>query len=151
MWRRLVVPVVVSLAVTGALASADDSPPERRPAAHAARAIELTQSDDCVRRSVRLNLNPPAGVMFASLSVRVRDDERLQLADLGGPGSIKLLLPSGKSRVSVSAATSAGDFLRTSRMYRRCTAADLRPDPQKTPEPGSPSPTPGPVTGGGED
>src|SRR3954453_10683751 len=112
MWRRLPLPVIALIAVTATLASANDPSPERHPVrAHASRALELTASDHCVRRSVRLNLHPPEGVTLASLSVRVRADEMLQLADLAGPGSIKLLLPSGKSRVSVSAATSAGDFL----------------------------------------
>ncbi|MEA2292516.1 MAG: hypothetical protein QOE86_155 [Solirubrobacteraceae bacterium] len=141
MLRRVGVPVVVSLAVTAGLALADA--PRSGPAAHAA-AVRLPVVDGCVQRSVRMTLAPPAGTVFASLSVRLGDDEVLQLASLAGPGSLKVALPYGRTRIRVSATTADGRFVRTSRTYRRC----VKPTPPKaTP---TPTATATPLTGGGD-
>jgi hypothetical protein len=148
MWRRLGLPVVVGLAVTAGLAAAD-SGSGPAPAAHASAraAVHLPDVSHCIRRNVRVTVAPATGATFTSLSVRVADDEVLQLSGLAGPGSVKVTLPSGRSRVAVSGTTSDGRFVRTSRRYKRCV-----PRPVATPEPASPAPTSTPVVvGGGDD
>jgi hypothetical protein len=131
-----------SLVLTAGLAVAA-GPPSAGPRAHAS-AIRLPVVDGCVHRSVRVTFVPPGETQFSSLSVRLGDDEVLQLAALSGPGSIKVALPYGRSRIAVSATTDDGRFLRSGRTYRRCA-----PKPAKGPS-SSPTATPTPITGGGD-
>jgi hypothetical protein len=142
MLRRLGVPVIVALAATAGLALADGSPSS--PKARAA-ALRLPIPSGCVQRSVRVTFVPPQSTVFSSLVVRNGDDEVLQLATLAGPGSVKVTLPYGRSRIRVSATTDDGRFLRTSRAYRRCVPKPASPAPESTP-----TPTPTPITGGGD-
>jgi hypothetical protein len=142
MLRRVGIPVVVSLAVTAGLAVA--AGPPSGPRAHAA-AIRLPILDHCVHRSVRMTMVPPSGTTFSSLSVRLGGDEVLQLAQLAGPGSLKVALPYGRTRISVSATTDDGRFVRSGRNYRRCPKPTSKPTPSSTP-----TPTPTPITGGGD-
>jgi hypothetical protein len=143
MLGRVGIPVVVSLAVMAGLAIAD-GPPRHHARAHAA-ALRLPAASGCVHRSVRVTVVPPDGHVFTSLSVRDGDDEVLQLASLAGPGSVKVTLPDGRSRIRVSATTDDGRFLRTGRTYRRCAPRPAHPTPAA-----SPTPTPTPLTGGGD-
>jgi hypothetical protein len=142
MLRRVGVPVIVSLAVTAGLAVADGPPssPKAR-----ASALRLPVPSGCVQRSVRVTFVPPESTIFSSLVVRNGDDEVLQLATLAGPGSVKVTLPYGRSRIRVSATTDDGRFLRTSRVYHRCVPKPAKPEPASTP-----TPTPTSVTGGGD-
>ena len=83
MWRRLGLPVVVGLAVTAGLAAADSGSRPAPVAQSSARAaVHLPKVSHCIRRNVRLTVLPPAGTSFTSLSVRVGDDEIMQLSGL---------------------------------------------------------------------
>jgi hypothetical protein len=150
MWRRLGLPVVVGLAVTAGLAAADSGSRPAPVAQSSARAaVHLPKVSHCIRRNVRLTVLPPAGTSFTSLSVRVADDEIMQLSGLSGPGSVKVTLPSGRSRVAASGTTSDGRFVRSSRVYHRCVPHPKPPNPAPTSAPTA-APTPV-VVGGGDD
>ena len=93
---------------------------------------------------MRVTFVPPDATVFSSLSVRIGEDEVLQLATLSGPGSVKVTLPYGRSRIRVSATTDDGRFLRSGRTYKRCV-----PKPDKAPA-ATPTPVSTPITGGGD-
>jgi hypothetical protein len=165
MWRRLlslVLPVLVVSAVGASAASGPDRVTRTQhslpgPAVTASSSLRLPDLKRCVRRTfIRVGLVPPPDVTFASLSVRVGADEILQLASLGGPGSVVVSLPAGKSRVRVSGTTSDGQFLAAAKTYARCRRRAPVKTPVATPTPPKPKPKPRPVPtpnvqGGGED
>jgi hypothetical protein len=156
MWRRLVQIAVPAIALGAVAAHAqssggDPATPAARTAA--ASSLRLPSVDRCLRRGfIRVGLVPPAGASFASVSVRVGEEEVLQLAGLSGPGRVVVHLPRGTSRVHVSGSTTTGRFLAAGQTYRRCA----RPKPAAAPPKPKPKPRPAPtqvpvVQGGGED
>src|SRR5438046_3060926 len=110
MRRRLKPIALIALAVVGVAANAVAGGSPRaaqyklpEPAVTASSTLRLPSLHRCIKgSSVRVTLVPPAGVTFASLSVRVGADEILQLAGLTGPGSVKVTLPLRRVRVQAS-------------------------------------------------
>ena len=148
MWRRTLVLPLVALAGGGMAAQLAFGGATDRTSA-----LRLPALHRCVQHGVvRVTFAPGDGVALTSLSVRVGADEVLQLADLGGPGSVRVTLPAGRSRVRASATTSDGDFVQAGHTYRRCgggTPTPAAPKPKPKPKP-KPNPTPY-ANGGGTD
>jgi hypothetical protein len=139
MWRRNVCVGLAALAgggIAAQLAFGGDG---------TASAIRMPALSRCVVHGlVRVTFAPAPGTTFSSLSVRVGADEVLQLASLAGPGSVRVTLPAGRSRVEASGTTSSGQYVQFGRSYRRC-AAGQAPKPPKV---ARPLPTPYGAGGG---
>ena len=122
----------------GATALAQDSPPrsvqepEVRP-----RAVFDMPSACRPGERVRVRVDPPAGVVLASVRIHVSGVETVRLTGVDSPASVTVLIDGKETRVSASADTAGGRALYMTRIYGRCPV--YRP------------PTGQPIVGGGED
>ena len=142
MRHRLAAALLAALCAT--LAAQVISPhAAERAGVSASKAIRMPSDAQCVQGStVRLIFSPPAGATLASLSVRVGASEVLQLASLGGAGSLVVKVPRPGVHVSATGSTSTGAFISVRRSYERCVPRPTTPGPP-------PAQTPSPGGGGG--
>jgi hypothetical protein len=86
---------------------------------------------------VKIRVDPPAGVVLASMRVHVSGLEVVRLTGVHSPGSVTVRISGKQTRVSVTADTIGGQELYLTRVYGRCPV--YRPPSEQ------------PIIGGGED
>jgi hypothetical protein len=122
----------------GATAIAQDRPPRSEEEPDVRPRAVFTMPSACrPGEKVRVRVDPPAGIVLASVRIHVAGLETVRLTDVESPASITVRIDGKETRVSASADTAGGQPLYMTRVYGRCPV--YRP------------PTGRPIVGGGED